>query len=318
MGTYNNILETIGKTPLVKLNNVSKDLKCNLYAKCEFMNPGGSVKDRVGFQMVWDAQQAGTIKKGDVLIEPTSGNTGIGIALAGAVLGYRVIITMPEKMSHEKQVVLKALGAEVIRTPTEAAWDAPESHIEVAKKMQKEIPNAHILDQYANKSNIKAHYENTAEEILADLDGKVDMVVMSAGTGGTISGVSQKLKEKLPNVKIIGVDPIGSILAGPADVKSYHVEGIGYDFIPEVINPAKIDKWFKSNDQESFTLARRLIREEGLLCGGSCGATLSGALAEAAELEEGQNCVVLLADGIRNYLTKFVDDNWMKENNFDL
>lgn len=314
---FNNILQAIGNTPLVRLNKLGADLKCNLYAKCEFLNPGGSVKDRIGYKMVEDAEKAGRIKPGDTLIEPTSGNTGIGIALAGAVKGYRVIITLPEKMSHEKQVTLAALGAEIIRTPTEAAWDAPESHIGVAKKLQKTLPNAHILDQYSNESNWKAHYEGTGAEILKDLNNKVDMVVMSAGTGGTLTGVARKVKETCPNVKIVGVDPVGSILACENDpVGTYLVEGIGYDFIPEVLDRSLVDRWIKTEDKESFVMARKIIREEGLLCGGSCGATLVGALQAAKELKEGQNCVVLFADGIRNYMTKFVDDQWMKTHGF--
>ncbi len=179
---FDNMLQTIGNTPLVRINRVTNELACNVYAKCEFFNPGGSVKDRIGFRMVEDAEKSGRIKPGDTLIEPTSGNTGIGIALAGAIKGYRVIITMPQKMSHEKQVTLEALGAEIIRTPTEAPSHSPESHIGVAIKLQKELPNAHILDQYANTSNWKAHYEGTAEEILRDLNGQIDMVVMTAGT----------------------------------------------------------------------------------------------------------------------------------------
>ncbi len=314
---YNNILQVIGNTPLVKLNKLGQGLSCNLYAKCEFLNPGGSVKDRIGYRMVEDAEKAGRIKPGDVLIEPTSGNTGIGIALAGAIKGYRVIITLPEKMSQEKQVALAALGAEIIRTPTEAAWDAPESHIGVAKKLQKEIPNAHILDQYANESNWRAHYDGTGLEILKDLNNKVDMVVMSAGTGGTVTGVARRIKETCPNAKIVGVDPVGSILACETDeVKSYLVEGIGYDFIPDVLDRKLVDRWMKTQDKESFLMARKIIREEGLLCGGSSGATMFGALEAAKELKAGQNCVVLLADGIRNYMTKFVDDRWMKANNF--
>lgn len=313
---YNNILEVIGNTPMVKINKLSKDLQCNLYAKCEFFNPGGSVKDRIGYRMVMDAEKAGRIKPGDTLIEPTSGNTGIGIALAGAVRGYNVIITMPEKMSHEKQVTLEALGAKIIRTPTEAPSHAPESHIGVALKLQKEIPNAHILDQYANMSNPNAHYEGTAEEILKDLNGKVDMVVMTAGTGGTLTGTAKKIKEKCPNVKIVGVDPVGSILAGGDYVASYQVEGIGYDFIPEVLKRELVDEWIKTEDKESFLTSRRLIREEGILCGGSSGSAMWAALKAAKSLKPGQNCVVILADGIRNYMTKFVDQKWMEKNNY--
>jgi cystathionine beta-synthase len=313
---HNNILGAIGKTPLVKINRLASHLDCNLYAKCEFMNPGGSVKDRIGWRMVEDAEKSGRIKPGDTLIEPTSGNTGIGIALAGAVKGYRIIITMPEKMSREKQVVLEALGAEIIRTPTAAAWDSPESHIGVAKKLQKELPNAHILDQYGNPSNPQAHYETTAEEIIQDLNGKVDMVVITAGTGGTLTGVARRLREHNPNVQIIGVDPVGSILGGGTLIAPYKVEGIGYDFIPDVLDRSLVSKWIKTTDRESFTLARRMIREEGLLCGGSCGAAMFGALEAATALKKGQNCVVILADGVRNYMTKFIDNQWMKENKF--
>jgi len=314
---HDNILGAIGRTPLVKLNRIGANLECNLFAKCEFLNPGGSVKDRIGYRMVIDAEKSGRIKPGDTLIEPTSGNTGIGLALAGAVKGYRVLITMPEKMSREKQVVLEALGAEIIRTPTEAASDDPESHIGVAKRLQKELPNAHILDQYANPSNPRAHYETTGEEILEDLSGKVDMVVMSAGTGGTITGVARKIKERNPGCRIVGADPVGSILAGGTHVASYKVEGIGYDFIPDVLDRKLVDSWVKTNDRESFLLARRLIREEGLLCGGSSGATMFAALSAAPALKKGQNCVVLLADGVRNYMTKFIDDKWMRENQFN-
>jgi len=313
---FNSILETIGRTPLVRLNRVASHLPCTMWAKCEFMNPGGSVKDRIGYNMVLEAEKSGRIKKGDTLIEPTSGNTGIGLALAGAVRGYRVIITMPEKMSREKQVVLEALGAEIIRTPTEAAWDAPESHIGVAKKLQREIPDSHILDQYGNPANPDAHYKYTGQEILDDLDGKVDMVVISAGTGGTITGVARKIKEHNPDCIIVGADPVGSILAGGDYVASYKVEGIGYDFIPDVLDRSLVDIWVKTNDKDSFSNARRLIREEGLLCGGSCGATLAAALEAAPKLKAGQNCVVLLSDGVRNYMTKFIEDRWMRENHF--
>ena len=313
---FDNILKAIGNTPLIRLNHMTKDLACTVYAKCEFLNPGGSVKDRIGYRMVEDAERQGRIKPGDTLIEPTSGNTGIGIALAGAVKGYRVIITLPQKMSQEKQVTLAALGAEIIRTPTEAAWDAPESHIGVAKKLQKEIPNAHILDQYSNESNWRAHYDGTGEEILRDLEGQVDMVVVSAGTGGTLTGVGRKVRERCPNAIVVGVDPVGSILAGEGTIGTYLVEGIGYDFIPEVLDQAVVDTWVKSEDKESFQLARRLIREEGLLAGGSSGAAMSATLKEARRLKKGQNCVVILPDGIRNYMTKFVDDKWMISHGF--
>ncbi len=267
--------------------------------------------------MVEDAERQGRIKPGDTLIEPTSGNTGIGIALAGAVKGYNVIITLPEKMSKEKQDVLAALGAKIIRTPTEAAFDAPESHIGVAARLEKELPNAHILDQYANPSNPNAHYKGTAEEILHDLDGKVDMVVIAAGTGGTITGVAKRLKEASPEIIVVGADPVGSILAGGNHVGSYKVEGIGYDFVPDVLDQKIVDEWVKTSDRESFQLARQLIRDEGMLVGGSAGSALFAALRAAEKLPEGANCVVLFADGIRNYMTKFLDPQWMIDNRFD-
>ena len=313
---HNSILNTIGNTPMVRLEKIAKNLSCQLYAKCEFMNPGGSVKDRIALQMVEDAEQSGRIKPGDTLIEATSGNTGIGLCMVAAAKSYQVIIVMPEKMSHEKQVVMEALGAKIVRTPTEAAYDAPDSHIEVAKKIQQETPNAHILDQYANPSNPDTHYANTGAEIVRDLDGKVDMLVASVGTGGTITGVAKYLKEHCPGVKIIGVDPHGSILGGGTEVCSYHIEGIGYDFFPDVLDNSLIDKYIKTHDRESFQTARQLIREEGLLVGGSSGATVWAALQCAQQLEAGQNCVVILPDSIRNYLTKFADDQWMRQNNF--
>jgi cystathionine beta-synthase len=314
---FSDVTKAVGRTPLIKLNRVASQLECNLYAKCEFFNPGGSVKDRIAFNMVEAAEKSGRIKPGDTLIEPTSGNTGIGIALAGAVKGYKVVITMPEKMSREKQVVLEALGARIIRTPTEAAWDAPESHIGIAKKLQKELPNAHILDQYSNPENPNAHYLFTGSEIAESLGNKVDMVVIAAGTGGTITGIAKKLKEVNPKCIVVGADPVGSLLADDNhEVGTYKVEGIGYDFVPEVLDRKMVDRWVKTHDRQSFLLARRLIKEEGLLCGGSSGAALSAALFAAKELKKGQNCVVLLADGIRNYMSKFVDDKWMFENRF--
>ena len=317
MSALPSILEAIGHTPLVKLQRLGAETGCTFFAKCEFMNAGGSVKDRIGRRMVEEAERSGRIKPGDTLIEPTSGNTGIGMALAAAVKGYRMIITMPEKMSREKQVVLEALGAEIIRTPTEAAWDAPESHIGVAKQLQSILPNAHILDQYSNPDNPDAHYHGTAVEILEQTGGEFDYLVAGAGTGGTLSGIARRLREEAPHVKIIGVDPVGSILAGPGPVGSYKVEGIGYDFIPDVLDRGLVDEWVKSEDAPSFQTARKLIRQEGLLCGGSCGTAMWAALQVAKREGPGKRFVVILPDSVRNYMTKFVDDRWMRESGFD-
>jgi cysteine synthase A len=311
----NDILKAIGHTPIVRLQRIGKELPCELYVKCEFLNPGGSVKDRIGLRMLEDAERSGKIKPGDTLIEPTSGNTGIGIAMVAAVKGYKVIITMPEKMSHEKQVVLEAFGAKIYRTPTAVAWDHPDSHISLAKKLQREIPHSFILNQYFNPANPEAHYLTTAQEILDDLPD-VAMVVCSAGTGGTITGIAQRLKEALPAVEIIGVDPYGAILGGGTEVFPYLVEGIGYDFVPGVLDNSLVDEYIKVGDKEAFLMARRIIREEGLLVGGSSGSALWGALHAATRLAAGQKCLVILPDGIRNYLSKFPDDNWMRQHGF--
>ncbi|KAF7189375.1 Cystathionine beta-synthase [Pseudocercospora fuligena] len=323
------ILENIGNTPLVRLNKVPQSIgvKATVYAKCEFFNAGGSVKDRIALRMVEAAEKEGRLKPGhSVLIEPTSGNTGIGLALVGAVKGYRTIITLPEKMSSEKVSVLKALGAEIIRTPTSAAWDSPESHIGVARRLEKEIPGGVILDQYGNPNNPLAHEFGTAAEIVEQtnaLPSNLAAVVAGAGTGGTITGISRGIRKAHGNkVKIVAADPKGSILALPAELNDdgkdspYKVEGIGYDFIPDVLAQNEVDVWYKTDDRESFYWARRLIREEGLLVGGSSGSAMAACMKAIKDLNfsEDDSVVVILPDSIRSYLSKFVDDDWLAAN----
>ncbi|KAJ3556182.1 hypothetical protein NM688_g2162 [Phlebia brevispora] len=327
-----NALDAVGSTPLIRLDKIAQaeGLKCNLLGKVEYTSAGGSVKDRIAKRMVEEAEKDGKLIPGEsVVIEPTSGNTGIGLAMA--YKGYSVIITMPNKMSLEKEAALRALGAEVVRTPTEAAWDSPESHIGVALKLQREIPGGIILDQYRNFNNPLAHELTTGPEIIAAVtatpstsahpsSGKVDVFVAGAGTGGTITGISRAIKKTHnPECIVVGVDPKGSILAYPDNLNTegkgdvYVVEGIGYDFIPEVLSrdPHDINTWVKTADQESFEAVRKLMRLEGLLVGGSSGSALSGALRwlksdEGKHIAQtpGLNVVVLLADGIRNYMSK--------------
>lgn len=306
----NTILDAIGNTPIVKLNRIGAHLPCEFYAKCEFMNPGGSLKDRIALYMVEQAEKAGRIKPGYTLIEATSGNTGIGLAMVGAVKGYRVIIAMTQKISQEKHAVLSALGAEVIRTPTELPWDHPDSYLSVAKRLAREIPNAWMMNQYDNPDNPEAHFLFTAEEIVREMGPDLKMVVIGVGTGGAISGISRRLKAWNPAIQIIGADPEGSVLGGGA-VKPYLVEGIGYDFLPHVLNNQSMDRYIKVTDRDSFLMARQLIRKEGLLVGGSSGSVVWAALQAAQTLQAGEKCLVLLPDSIRNYLSKFVSDQWL-------
>lgn len=310
------VLKLVGKTPLVRFNRIGQDLPCEIYGKCEFQNPGGSIKDRIGVSMIEAAEKTKRIKPGDTLIEATSGNTGIGVALVGAVKGYKVIITMPEKMSREKEVVLEALGAKIYRTPTDVAWDHPSSHLSLAKKLEKEIPNSYFINQYDNEANPNVHHDMTAQEILDDAGEGLAMIVMGVGTGGTITGIAKKIKELNSSIQIVGADPYGSILGGGTEVAPYLVEGIGYDFIPKVLDNNLIDRYIKITDKDSFLTARRIIREEGLLVGGSSGSAVWAALQVAKDLKKGQKCVVILPDGIRNYLSKFVDNRWMQEKGF--
>jgi len=325
-------LDLIGFTPMVRMSRLAKhlDLECELLAKCEFFNAGGSVKDRIAKRMVEEAEKSGRIKPGDVLIEPTSGNTGIGLCLTAALKGYRMIICLPQKMSGEKVNCMKTLGAEILRTPTEAAWDARDSHIFLSQRLAKEL-NGTVLDQYKNPGNPLAHYEGTAEEIIEQTGGKLDYMVMSAGTGGTMTGTAKKLKEKIPGIQIVAVDPYGSILAKPDSandksartgherLQAYHVEGIGYDFVPTVLEQDVADHWVKTDDDESFAMGRNVVRHEGLLIGGSCGATMAGAYKFIKEnnIGAGKRVAVLFADSSRNYMSKFMDDDWMAANGFD-
>jgi len=326
-------LDLVGYTPMVRMSRLKKHLEveCELLAKCEFFNAGGSVKDRIGKRMVEEAEKSGRIKPGDILIEPTSGNTGIGLCMTAAIKGYKQIICLPQKMSGEKVNTMKALGAEILRTPTEAAWDAKDSHIFLSARLAKDL-NGHVLDQYKNPANPLAHYEGTAEEIFEQTKGKLDYMVMSAGTGGTVTGTALKLKEKIPGLKIVGVDPYGSILAKPDSMNdeskrtghkrlaAYHVEGIGYDFVPTVLDQDVIDIWIKTDDDESFAMGRNVVRHEGLLIGGSCGATMAGAYKFIKEhnIGKGKTVGVLFADSSRNYMSKFMDDDWMASAGFKM
>lgn len=316
------ILAHVGDTPIVRLNRVpqEKGVKCEVLAKCEFFNPAGSVKDRIILRMIEDAEKSGKIKPGDTLIEPTSGNTGIGLALTCAVRGYRCIIVMPNKISREKEDIIRSLGAEVVRTPTEATVDDGRSHFATAQRLAKEYPRAFVLDQFRNASNPLAHYDTTAEEILEQTDGRIDMIVGGAGTGGTVTGLARKMKERVSSCKVVCVDPVLSDIA-PSTVKANgvsEVEGIGYDFVPTNLDRDIVDHWVKVDDKDAFNMSRELIRKEGLLVGGSSGTIMFGALQAAKELGLGPNqrTVVILPDGVRNYMTKFLSDKWMIEKTF--
>jgi cystathionine beta-synthase len=315
MAQFNNVLEAIGRTPLVRLNNITKGMKSEVYVKAEFLNPGGSVKDRVGLKMVEAAERDGTLKPGGTIIEATAGNTGIGLALVAAVKGYRCIFVMPDKMSQDKINLVKAYGAEVVITPTSVAPDSPESYNGVADRLAKEIPNAYRPNQFENPNNPLAHYLTTGPEIWEDSEGRVEVFVAGMGTGGTISGTSKYLKEKNPDLIIVGADPQGSILSGDSP-KSFKVEGIGEDFIPKTFNRQIVDDMVRVTDKESFNTARRLAREEGLLAGGSAGTALAAALKYAQRLQQPKYIVVLLPDTGRNYINRIYSDQWMQENGF--
>lgn len=315
MAQLNNVLEAVGHTPLIRLNTITKGIKSAVYVKAEFLNPGGSVKDRIGLKMVEAAEREGSLKPGGTIIEATAGNTGVGLALVAAVKGYRCIFVMPDKMSQDKINLLKAYGAEVVITPTSVAPDSPESYNGVADRLAKEIPNAYRPNQFENPNNPLAHYLSTGPELWEDSGGRVEVFVAGMGTGGTISGTSKYLKEKNPDIVIVGADPQGSILSGDSP-KSYKVEGIGEDFIPKTFNRQIVDEMVRVTDKESFNTARRLAREEGLLVGGSAGTALAAALKYAQRLQQPKYIVVLLPDTGRNYINRIYSDQWMQENGF--
>lgn len=326
MKYHENVLSLIGNTPLVKLNRVNAGLKPLMLAKLEYLNPGGSVKDRVGPAMVEAAEKAGQLKPGGTIIEGTSGNTGVGLALAANLKGYRTVFTMNDKQSREKQLVLKAFGARVVVCPTAVAPEDPRSYYSIAKKIHAETPNSVYPNQYDNQANPEVHYRTTGPEIWGDTDGKVTHYFVATGTGGTISGAAKFLKEKNPDVKVVAIDPEGSILKlyhetgeyHPELAKSYKVEGFGEDIIPRATWFQYIDDFVKVDDRESFLMARRLAREEGIFAGGSAGSAVAGMLKYAAEKRLGPDavCVVIIPDSGSRYVNKFYSDEWMEENGY--
>ncbi len=309
------IVAAIGNTPLVRLSRLHE--AGNLVAKIEYMNPGGSVKERIAAAMIDQAEQEGLLEPGGTIIEPTSGNTGVGLALVGAVRGYRVICTVPDKVSKEKQDLLRAYGVEVIETPTEYGPGHPESYYGVADRLAEEIEGAFQPNQYFNAANPRAHYETTGPEIWEQTDGTVDVFVAGVGTGGTITGAGRFLKEQRSSIEVVGADPEGSIYTqGPdGDIHQYHVEGVGEDFYPETVDLDTIDRFIEVTDAESFAMARRLARVEGILTGGSGGLAVEAAARVAAE-DHGRLVVVLVPDSGRGYLSKIFNDEWMQSKGF--
>jgi len=323
---FDSVLGAIGNTPLVRLKRIGRDLPCPLYAKLELMNPGGSVKDRVGAFIIEQAEKRGELKPGGTIVEATSGNTGVGLAIAAALKGYKTIFVMPDKMSNEKILLLRAYGAKVVITPTAVEPDDPRSYYEVAKKYARETPNAILANQYHNPDNPKTHELSTGPEIWEQTDGRVTDVIIGMGTGGTISGVGRYLKSKNPNIKIVGVDIEGSILTEiwqnkgkipeGAYPKTYKVEGIGEDFLPSATDLSVVDWIERAGDKESFLWARQLVRQEGIFAGGSSGSAIAGALKYCRRLTPDRLAVVILPDSGSRYLSKFYDDKWMREFGF--
>ncbi len=310
---HENILGAVGGTPVVKLNRIGGNIPVELFGKCEFLNPGGALKDRIGLRMIEKLEEEGALKPGATIIEPTSGNTGIALAMAAAIRGYKMIVTIAEKVSVEKEMILKALGAEVVRTTGSTDHTSPDSQMGRAAQLSREIPGAVMPNQYANSENVEAHYEGTAAEIWEDFGDTLDAIVIGIGTGGAIMGISRFFREREAKTAIIGVEPYGSILGGNQEVVPYTIEGIGYDWVPDIFDAKVADKIMAIVDRDSYKMARRLIREEGLLVGGSSG-TVGHAMVEVAKtLPAGAKVLGIFADGIRNYLSKFPSDDWLSE-----
>jgi cystathionine beta-synthase len=315
---YPSVLELVGDTPIVRLDSIGRNVEPLLLAKLEYVNPGGSVKDRIGLAMIEKAEAEGKLKPGGTIVEPTSGNTGVGLAIAAAKKGYRCIFVMPDKMSQEKISMLRAYGAEVVICPTAVEPDSPESYYSVSDRLAEQIPGGFKPDQYSNMSNPEAHYRTTGPEIWEQTGGELDAIVISVGTGGTISGVGRYFKERGPNVLIVGADPEGSVYTAKdeRDVHPYLVEGIGKDTWPKTMDPTVVDDWVRVSDRDSFLTARRLAREEGLLVGGSGGTTVWAALELAKRFGPDATILTMIPDSGRSYMSKFYDDNWMLEHGF--
>jgi cystathionine beta-synthase len=315
MDVHDSLLDLVGNTPLLRLGSIGGELECDLVAKIEMLNPGGSVKDRIGLRMLEAAEGAGKLRPGGTIVEPTSGNTGVGLAIAAAIKSYRCIFVMPDKMSQEKISLLRAYGAEVVIAPTAVPPDSPQSYYRVADRLSQEIPGAYQPNQYANLENPEAHYASTGPEIWRQTEGRITHLVVGVGTGGTITGTGRFLKERNPDVTIVGADPEGSLYTSEV-AHPYLVEGIGEDFIPETFDPSIVDRWVSVSDRDSFVTARRITREEGLLVGGSCGTAVHAALEVGRELGPQDLVVVIFADSGRGYLSKLYNDPWMLEHGF--